>query len=49
MAESIEEVLANGGRKVGEVTSFNVEGTGTISFVYIADPEGNVIELQAFD
>ena len=49
VAESIEEVLANGGHKVGEVTSFNVEGTGTISFVYIADPEGNVIELQAFD
>ena len=49
VAEAMEEVLANGGHKVGEVTSFDVEGIGTISFVYIADPEGNIIELQAFD
>ena len=49
VAEAMEEVLANGGHKVGEVTSFDVEGIGTISFVYIADPEGNMIEIQAFD
>ena len=49
VAEAMEEVLANGGHKVGEVTSFDVEGIGAISFVYIADPEGNMIEIQAFD
>jgi catechol 2,3-dioxygenase-like lactoylglutathione lyase family enzyme len=49
VAEAMAEVLANGGRKVGEITSFEVEGIGVISFVYIADPEGNMIELQAFD
>ena len=49
VAEAVDEVLANGGHKVGEVTSFDVEGIGTISFVYIADPEGNMIEIQAFD
>ena len=48
VAEAMTEVLANGGHKVGEVTSFDVEGIGTITFVYVADPEGNVIELQAF-
>lgn len=49
VAEAMEEVLANGGQKIGEITSFDVEGIGTISFVYIADPEGNVLEIQAFD
>ena len=49
VTEAMEEVLVNGGHKVGEVTSFDAEGIGTISFVYIADPEGNIIELQAFD
>ena len=48
VAEAMTEVMANGGRKIGEITSFEVEGIGMISFVYIADPEGNMIELQAF-
>ena len=48
VAEAMAEVMANGGRKIGEITSFEVESIGMISFVYIADPEGNMIELQAF-
>ena len=49
VAEAMEEVLANGGQSIGEVTSFDLEGIGTVTFVYITDPEGNMIELQAFD
>ena len=49
VVEAMEEVLANGGHKVGDVTSFDVEGIGTVTFVYIADPEGNILEIQAFD
>jgi predicted enzyme related to lactoylglutathione lyase len=41
-------VLKNGGSKVGEVSSSPVEGVGILTFVYLADPEGNIIELQAW-
>jgi len=42
----MEEVLRNGGQKVGDITAFEVEGKGTMTFVYLTDPEGNIIELQ---
>ena len=42
-----EMVLKQGGRKVGEVSSSKVEGVGVITFVYLIDPEGNIIELQS--
>jgi len=38
-------VLENGGRNVGEITSQRVEGMGEVTFVYLSDPEGNIIEL----
>ena len=41
-----EAVLAAGGRAVGETISAGIEGAGSITFAYVADPEGNVIELQ---
>ena len=49
VAEAMEAILANGGQRIGDVTSFALEGIGTVSFAYITDPEGNMIELQAFD
>jgi len=41
-----EAVLEAGGRAVGDLISTKIEGAGAITFVYVADPEGNVIELQ---
>jgi predicted enzyme related to lactoylglutathione lyase len=41
-----DAVLAAGGRIVGHLVSRPVPGAGLITFVYVADPEGNVIELQ---
>lgn len=41
-------VLKQGGRKVGDATSAQVDGVGTPTFVYLADPEGNIIELQSW-
>jgi glyoxylase I family protein len=41
-----EAVLAAGGRAVGDLVSATIPGAGTISVVYVTDPEGNVIELQ---
>jgi predicted enzyme related to lactoylglutathione lyase len=46
--DAMLEVLQNGGSKIGEVTSAEVEGSGQITFAYVTDPEGNIIELQAW-
>ena len=41
-------VLEHGGSHVGEVTSSEVPGVGMLTFVYAADPEGNIVELQSW-
>ena len=41
-----EQVLAEGGRRVGELVTVEIPGAGTIAFIYVTDPEGNIIELQ---
>jgi catechol 2,3-dioxygenase-like lactoylglutathione lyase family enzyme len=41
-----QAVLDAGGRALGELISTEIEGAGAITFAYVADPEGNVIELQ---
>jgi len=44
--QGMSSVLNHGGRKLGDITSSDVEGLGLLTFVYLADPEGNIIELQ---
>jgi catechol 2,3-dioxygenase-like lactoylglutathione lyase family enzyme len=39
-------VLEAGGSALGELIETEIEGAGEIAFAYVADPEGNVIELQ---
>jgi catechol 2,3-dioxygenase-like lactoylglutathione lyase family enzyme len=41
-----QAVLEAGGRALGELISTEIAGAGEITFAYVADPEGNVIELQ---
>jgi predicted enzyme related to lactoylglutathione lyase len=41
-----DAVLAAGGRTIGEVVTRQIAGAGRITFAYVADPEGNGIELQ---
>ncbi len=41
-------VLAAGGQPVGEVVTVAVAGGGRVTWCYVTDPEGNVIELQAW-
>jgi predicted enzyme related to lactoylglutathione lyase len=41
-----DAVLAAGGREVGKVVTTEIPDAGKIAFVYVADPEGNIIELQ---
>lgn len=48
VAQATAVVLKNGGSKVGDITSHEVEGVGLLTFVYLADLEGNIIELQSW-
>jgi len=46
--KALDLVLKHSGKKIGEVTSSEVKGVGVLTFVYCADPEGNIIELQTW-
>ena len=43
-----EAVLAAGGRAVGEVVTTSIASSAQVTWCYVTDPEGNVIELQAW-
>ena len=46
VAAARQAVLAAGGGEVGPLTTVPVAGAGTITFVYLTDPEDNILELQ---
>ncbi|HKK76466.1 MAG TPA: VOC family protein [Saprospiraceae bacterium] len=46
VADILDKVLQHSGEKCGEIATKEIEGVGTITFVYVRDPEGNLIELQ---
>ncbi|MHC4682224.1 MAG: VOC family protein [Planctomycetota bacterium] len=41
-----DELLAAGGRCVGDLVTVEIPGVGTITLIYVTDPERNIIELQ---
>lgn len=41
-------VCAEGGSRVGDVVSLPVRDAGEVTFAYLRDPEGNLIELQSW-
>ena len=43
------KVLVHGGNDIGQIVDAQIDGAGQISFVYMADPEGNIIELQTWN
>jgi predicted enzyme related to lactoylglutathione lyase len=43
-----ESVLAAGGRRVGEIVTLTTATGAKVTWVYVTDPEGNVIELQSW-
>ena len=43
-----EAVLAAGGSPIGDVVNIKITGAGRLRFAYVRDPEGNAIELQAW-
>jgi predicted enzyme related to lactoylglutathione lyase len=41
-----EKVITFGGQKLGEIVTVPITRVENITFVYVTDPEGNIIELQ---
>ena len=41
-----DAVIAAGGGSVGEIVTAEIMSAGRITFAYVTDPEGNIIELQ---
>jgi predicted enzyme related to lactoylglutathione lyase len=44
-----QAVIAEGGARIGKTVSLDVPGKGRVTFAYLTDPEGNVLELQRWD
>lgn len=38
-------IIGNGGGELGEISEKEIDGLGAVTFVYMTDPEGNIIEL----
>jgi catechol 2,3-dioxygenase-like lactoylglutathione lyase family enzyme len=47
VAAAMQGVLGHGGSKVGEIATGYVEGAGQDTLIYMADPDGNIVELQS--
>ncbi len=43
-----DEVLAAGGKAVGEVVTTTISTGAQVTWCYVTDPEGNIVELQAW-
>lgn len=43
-----EEVLAAGGRPIGEVVTLTTATGARVTWCYVTDPEGNALELQSW-
>ncbi len=41
-----DKVLKEGGKLVGEIVTVSIEGARKVTFLYLTDPEGNLVELQ---
>jgi len=44
--EMLDKIIVKGGKALGNIVNASVLGAGNITFVYVTDPEGNIIELQ---
>jgi predicted enzyme related to lactoylglutathione lyase len=48
VAAVTEKALQHGARALGALTTAEVAGVGRLTFIYITDPEDNIIEIQAW-
>jgi catechol 2,3-dioxygenase-like lactoylglutathione lyase family enzyme len=45
---AVDAVLANGGGRLGEVVTTNTTDGRSVTWCYATDPDGNIVELQAW-
>ncbi len=48
VAATQKAVLKSGGHSVGEIVSLQVGAGAKVTWCYVTDPEGNIIELQSW-
>jgi len=46
VAEARDQVLSAGGSPVGEIVTVTISPTTRVTWCYVRDPEGNIVELQ---
>ena len=46
--EAREKILLAGGKAIGEVVTLQVATGAKVTWCYVTDPEGNIIELQSW-
>lgn len=46
--EARDEVLREGGGTVGDVVTLSIKGGRDVTWCYLTDPEGNIVELQSW-
>ena len=44
---TLQQALENGAQSMGRVSKMTVDGVCSLKFVYIRDPEGNIVEIQS--
>lgn len=49
VAATRQRVLDHGGRDYGSLETIVIPGAGTLTLVYLTDPEGNILELQHWE
>lgn len=46
VAAASQAVIAAGGAPLGTIETVSIPGAGSITWTYVRDPEGNIVELQ---
>jgi predicted enzyme related to lactoylglutathione lyase len=49
VSEARDIVLNSGGKPIGEIVTLETSAGAKVTWCYVADPEGNIIELQRWD
>ena len=49
VAEARQQVLEAGGSPVGEIVTLTTAAGRKVTWCYVTDPEGNILELQSWD
>ncbi len=44
-----DKILENGGKAIGEIVTSEISDVKEVTWCYVTDPEGNIIELQCIN